>query len=282
MASSFFALFDDIAMLMDDIAVMGKVAMKKTAGVTGDDFAVAANQVNGVDPNRELPVIWRIIKGSLRNKLYLLVILLAVSYFSPVGITALLILGGFYLAYEGSEKVLETFGMTVDDHGQLTQTEDEKIAGALYTDMVLSAEIMIIALSTVITAPFLMQVSVLASVAVAITFIIYGLVALLIRLDDMGLALIKTKKPVLIKIGLVLVTAAPRIMRILSVVGTVAMLMVAGGIFMHNIEYLNSYFAIIVALIGNLLSEVVIGFTVGAALVAVNVLVNKVKEHYEN
>lgn len=274
MAASLFALFDDIASIMDDVAAMSKIAIKKSAGVTGDDFAVSANQVSGIAANREIPVMWKITKGSLINKMLLLVVLLTIAYVAPVIIPGLLVLGACYLAYEGAEKVLEKLGLHSGlESAEPVLTEEQKIKGALQTDLVLSAEIMVIALGATAGASFLTKAGVLFAVAIGITFLIYGVVTLLIRLDDMGYALIRSGK--LVQLGYVMVNAAPKIMRGLSVVGTLAMFMVSGGIFAHNVSAFHAIIEVMIPAVGTTISEMLMGLVLGLLLVGGTVLVKK-------
>ena len=273
MSASLFALFDDIASIMDDVATMSKIAIKKSAGVTGDDFAVSANQVSGIAANREIPVMWKITKGSLINKMLLLVVLLTIAYVAPVIIPGLLVLGACYLAYEGAEKVLEKIGLHSADEETASLTEEQKIKGALQTDLVLSAEIMVIALGATAGASFLTKAGVLFAVAIGITFLIYGVVTLLIRLDDMGYALIRSGK--MVQLGSVMVNAAPKIMRGLSVVGTLAMFMVSGGIFAHNVSVFHAVIEVMVPAVGTTISEMLMGLVLGLLLVGCTAFVKK-------
>ncbi len=268
MASAFFALFDDITALFDDVAAASKHSIAKSASVTGDDLAVSAGQMTGVTASRELPMIWAITKGSLVNKLKLIVVLLLISYFAPILIPILLVAGASYLAFEGVEKVLEWCGWESGDHtsgDQKIQIEQQRIATALRTDMILSAEILVIALGSLTGQPLWTQVGVLFVVAFVVTVFVYGLVAVLIRMDDMGFALQRSKKSFVQRIGSSMVTSAPKIMRGLTVVGVVAMLSVAGGIFNHTF---GSHFGN-----GNLLVSVILdcvsGLVAGVGIVAV-------------
>lgn len=268
MASAFFALFDDIAALFDDVAVASKHSIAKSASVTGDDLAVSAGQMTGVTASRELPMIWAITKGSLINKLKLIVALLLISYFIPMMIPVLLVAGASYLAFEGVEKVLDWCGWGSEEHTSedvKVQTEQQRISTALRTDMILSAEILVIALGSLTGQPLWTQVGVLVIVALVVTVFVYGLVAILIRLDDMGFALQRSPKSFVQRIGSLMVTSAPKIMRGLTVVGVVAMLSVAGGIFNHTF---GSHFGN-----GNLLVSVILdcvsGLVAGVGIVAV-------------
>jgi hypothetical protein len=254
-ASSLLALLDDIATVLDDVAVMTKVAAKKTAGVLGDDLALNAQQVAGVKADRELPVVWAVTRGSFRNKLILVPAALAVSALAPWAITPLLMLGGAFLCYEGFEKVAHRFlhAAAEDEkrHGELARAladpavdlvafEKEKIRGAIRTDFILSAEIIVISLGTVAQAAFGKQVAVLAGIAVVMTVGVYGLVAAIVKLDDGGLYL--SARPgegawasFQRATGRAILAAAPGLMKTLSVVGTAAMFLVGGGILAHGI-----------------------------------------------
>jgi predicted DNA repair protein MutK len=255
--SSLFALIDDIATVLDDISVMTKMAARKTAGVLGDDLALNAQQVSGVRAERELPVVWAVAKGSFRNKLILVPAALAVSALAPWTIVPLLMLGGAYLCFEGVEKLahrwLDPAGEAAH-HGDLTQAlvdpqadlvavEQDKIQGAVRTDFVLSAEIIVITLGSVAAAPFLSQVAVLAGIAVIMTVGVYGLVAGIVKLDDVGLYLSQREGQGLAalqrRLGRGVLAAAPWLMKTLSVVGTAAMFLVGGGILSHGIPPLH-------------------------------------------
>lgn len=253
--SSFFALLDDIATILDDVSVLSKVAIKKTSGVLGDDLALNAEQVSGVSADRELPVVWAVAKGSGVNKLILVPLALTISYFAPWAITPLLMLGGLYLCFEGVENLLHSKGKdskkALEHHDELihalsdtkvdmVQVEQDKIKGAIRTDFVLSAEIIVISLGTVSTEPFLKQVSTLGIVAVLMTIGVYGLVAVIVKLDDLGLFLLKSGGSNIMKsIGKGLLLFAPKLMKSLSVIGMVAMFMVGGGILVHGIPSIH-------------------------------------------
>ena len=264
-SASFFAVFDDIALLLDDVAAMSKVAAKKTAGVLGDDLAVNAEQVSGVKADRELPVVWAVAKGSFKNKFILVPAALLISAFIPWLIVPLLILGGLFLCFEGAEKIIESFtqGDTKkEQHHQelltavnsspeaLMEFEREKIKGAIRTDFVLSAEIIIIALGTFGTAALVNQIVALSFIAIAMTVGVYGLVAVIVKLDDVGLHWKTQKKEgltgnILRTLGSGLLAFAPRLMNSLSVIGLVAMFLVGGGMLSHNIEFVHHWSAII-------------------------------------
>ena len=252
--SSLLALIDDIASILDDVAVMSKVAAKKTAGVLGDDLALNAQQVSGVSADRELPVVWAVARGSLVNKAILVPAALAISAFLPWAVTPLLMLGGAYLCYEGFEKLAHRFlHSKADDqarHAELVAAladpaidvaavERDKIRAAVRTDFVLSAEIIVIALGTVADAAFGQRVLVLVSIAVLMTVGVYGLVAGIVKMDDAGLALSRSTGGLQRGLGAVLLRAAPLLMKFLSVAGTVAMFMVGGGILTHGIPVLH-------------------------------------------
>ncbi len=255
MASGFFALLDDIAAIMDDVAVMSKVAAKKTAGILGDDLAVNAEKASGFISSREIPVLWAIAKGSFINKLIILPIAFLLSAFLPLAIIIILVLGGLYLAYEGAEKIYEYFfphkhaatEILVQDftETEILALEKDKIKSAIVTDFILSVEIVIIALGTVIGKPITSQIGVVSIIAILATIGVYGIVALIVRMDEMGFKLIalSTRERSLSKtIGNVLVKALPKVIKSLSVIGTIALILVAGGIFVHNIDFLHHVF----------------------------------------
>jgi hypothetical protein len=246
--SSLFALIDDIATILDDISLMTKAATKKTAGVLGDDLALNAQQVAGVKPSRELPVVWAVAKGSLLNKAILVPAAVAISFFVPWLVTPLLMLGGAFLCYEGAEKLVHRF-LHKAEHDQhkkdlkealknpqadLKQVEKDKIKGAIRTDFILSAEIIAITLGTVTQQPIGMQFAVLSVVAFMITVGVYGLVAGIVKLDDGGLYLTKKDSALAQKLGHGILWFAPYMMKTLSVLGTIAMFLVGGGILTHG------------------------------------------------
>ena len=255
MASSLLVLIDDIATILDDVAVMTKVAAKKTAGVLGDDLALNAQQVAGVKADRELPVVWAVTKGSFRNKLILVPAALAISALLPQAIIVLLMIGGAFLCYEGFEKLAHKFlhskqedeahhsalvSAVADPEVDLVAMEADKIKGAIRTDFILSAEIIVISLGTVADKPFWSQVSVLTSIAILMTVGVYGLVAGIVKLDDGGLHLSQRQGDgagarVARSLGRGILRAAPYLMKSLSVIGTAAMFMVGGGILVHGI-----------------------------------------------
>ena len=294
--SSLLLLIDDIAAVLDDVAVMTKVAAKKTAGVLGDDLALNAEQVSGVRAERELPVVWAVAKGSFVNKLILVPAALLISAFAPWLIAPLLIIGGAYLCYEGFEKLAHKYLHTAaegDAHHQALVTaiaspevdlvafEAEKIKGAIRTDFVLSAEIIVIALGTVADASLATQAAVVASIALIMTIGVYGFVALIVKLDDIGFYLIKREAVFKQLIGRALVTAAPKLMKLLAIVGTAAMFMVGGGIVTHGIapahhaiEQLTAATEPVGWLIASLLNGAA-GVMVGALVLAVVAAISK-------
>ncbi|QYK02115.1 DUF808 domain-containing protein [Shewanella psychrotolerans] len=255
--ASLLTLLDDIAAILDDVALMSKVAARKTAGVLGDDLALNAQQVSGVNADRELPVVWAVAKGSLRNKCILVPAALLISAFIPWAVTPLLMLGGLFLCYEGFEKLYHSMVHKQQDemsHSELAKAvtdlkafEKEKVAGAIRTDFVLSAEIIAITLGVVADSSFLTQLVTLSVIAVLMTIGVYGLVAGIVKLDDAGLYLSQRQgQGVLTRfwrwIGGGLVNAAPYLMRGLTVVGTIAMFMVGGGILTHGIHIISEQF----------------------------------------
>ncbi|HEY1149117.1 MAG TPA: DUF808 domain-containing protein [Pseudoduganella sp.] len=253
-SSSLLALIDDIATILDDVAAMSKLAAKKTAGVLGDDLALNAQQVSGVRAERELPVVWAVGVGSLKNKAILVPAALAISAFAPWAITPLLMLGGAYLCFEGFEKLAHKFlhsqaeddahhaelsAAVADPNVDLVALEKDKIKGAIRTDFILSAEIIVIALGTVADAPFSQQVTVLAAIAVVMTVGVYGIVAGIVKMDDAGLYLTRKAGAAIQGFGRFLLAAAPKLMKFLSVAGTVAMFTVGGSILSHGIPALH-------------------------------------------
>jgi len=289
--ASLFALLDDIASLLDDVAVLTKVAAKKTAGVLGDDLALNAQQVTGVSANRELPVVWAVAKGSLVNKAILVPAALAISAWLPWAITPLMMIGGAFLCYEGVEKLAHRFLHSRDEDEQrkaervkaladekvdMVAWEKDKVKGAIRTDFILSAEIIVLSLGVVSSAPFLNQVTALVVIALAMTVFVYGLVAGIVKLDDLGLYL-SNKGAALAAIGRGLLVAAPWLMKFLSVAGTAAMFLVGGGILVHSIAPLHhailemggdGRWGWLVNALGNVIVGVVIGAVVLGAVTA--------------
>lgn len=308
MASSLLALIDDIATILDDVSIMTKIAAKKTAGVLGDDLALNAQQVTGVKPVRELPVVMAVFKGSLRNKLILVPAALLISAFIPWAVTPLLMLGGAFLCYEGFEKLAhrflhddtekhaETVRALADPHVDMVAFEKKKISGAVRTDFILSAEIIAITLGTVADAPFLQQVLVLSGIALIMTIGVYGLVAGIVKLDDLGLLLSQKTGALVKSIGNAILFIAPWLMKTLSVVGTAAMFMVGGGILTHGFSAVHhailtsAEFTLALPYIGSVLGGLVetlldalFGILAGAVILGVVTLAGRVfgKEGHE-
>lgn len=252
MASGFFAILDDIGALMDDVAVTTKLAARKTTGILGDDLAVNAEKATGFLSSRELPVLWAITKGSFINKLIIVPIALLLSAYVPIAVTIALLVGGFYLAYEGVEKIIEFFFHRKKEGHEVikeavqddAEAEKAKIKSAVTTDFILSVEIVIIALGTVTEENLTIRILTVAAVALLATVGVYGIVALIVRMDDAGFKLIKRSgdKGFFGTLGHLLVKALPVIIKILGVVGTIALILVSGGIFAHNIEYIHHLF----------------------------------------
>jgi predicted DNA repair protein MutK len=274
MASGFFAILDDIGALMDDVAVATKTATGKTAGILGDDLAVNAEKATGFLSSRELPVLWSITKGSLLNKVIIVPIALLLNVFFPAAIKIILILGGIYLAYEGVEKIIEYFfHHSRTAHEVIKETEPEnndaekaKVKSAVATDFILSIEIVIIALGSVAEKSIAIQIITVSVVAILATIGVYGIVALIVRMDDAGYKLMKhaNNKGFLSIIGSILVKSLPVIIKLLGAVGTIALILVAGGIFVHNIEYLHHLFPAIPSVI----KEAALGLAAGLIAVA--------------
>jgi uncharacterized protein len=301
MASSLLLLLDDIATVLDDVAVMTKAAVKKTAGVLGDDLALNAKQVTGVRPARELPVVWAVARGSALNKLILVPAALATSWLAPWAITPLLMAGGAYLCFEGVEKILHGLLHRADHAGEddyeaarraaLTEAvvdstidpvavESRKIIGAIRTDFILSAEIIVITLGVVAGEPFLAQVAVLVAISAAMTVGVYGLVAGIVKLDDLGALLAARPSAVAQALGRSILAAAPWLMRALSIAGTAAMFLVGGGIIAHGIPAVHhAVHERVAAILGEshgpsastlltMAADAAVGIVVGLALVA--------------
>jgi len=272
MASGFFALLDDIASMMDDVAVMTKVAGKKTAGILGDDLAVNAEKASGFMASREIPVLWAITKGSLLNKLMILPVAFLLSAFLPAAVTVILILGGLYLAYEGAEKIYEW--IVPHEHSvqavakdmteaEILAVEKDKIKSAIVTDFILSVEIVIIALGTVVNEDIWTQVIVVSIIALVATVGVYGIVALIVRMDDFGaklIALNEREDSFSDKVGHFLVMALPKVVKSLSVIGTIALILVAGGIFVHNLHFIHEWLHALPSIVAEFLTGLVVGF----------------------
>ena len=276
MASGIFAVLDDIAVLLDDAAVLSKVAARKTAGLLGDDLAVNAEKATGFHASRELPVLWAITKGSFRNKLIILPLAFLLSAYVPWLVVPVLLLGGTYLSYEGAEKIVEIFvphkkhapaaAQEFVDAEELLKREVSKIKSAVRTDFILSIEIIVVGLGTVMEHNLLMQVVVVSFIAVLATVGVYGLVALLVRMDDVGFYLTERSKNMkgfmarcLNRAGMLLVAALPWIIRILGFVGTAAMLLVGGGMFVHNIDAVHHSLDFMPTIAAELVSGLVVG-----------------------
>ncbi|SHG65361.1 hypothetical protein SAMN04488068_0948 [Hydrocarboniphaga daqingensis] len=299
MASSLLILLDDIAAILDDVSVMTKVAMKKTAGVLGDDLALNAQQVTGVNADRELPVVWAVAKGSLVNKAILVPSALAISALAPVLVTPLLMIGGAYLCFEGAEKLAHRYlhdasadaaerqahlQALADPSIDLLALEKDKIKGAVRTDFILSAEIIAISLGTVADATLAQQTTVLVGVALIMTVGVYGLVAGIVKIDDAGLALSRKSSAAARALGRGLLGMAPKLMKLLSIAGTAAMFLVGGGIVTHGIPPLHHAIEHAATAVGPIAGAVtpmllngVAGIVVGAVIVAVVTLVNALR-----
>jgi predicted DNA repair protein MutK len=276
MASGFFVLLDDIAAIMDDVAVMSKVAAKKTAGILGDDLAVNAEKASGFASSRELPVLWAISKGSLLNKIIILPIAFLLSAFFPIAIMVILVLGGLFLAYEGAEKIYEFIfphkheeaeGITEEvlTEEEILVVEKAKVKSAIVTDFILSVEIVIIALGTVIGKPLLSQIMTVSIIAVIATVGVYGIVALIVRMDEVGFKMIqhsKKENSLLKTVGNILVQALPKVIKALTIIGTIALILVAGGLFVHNIEFFHHLFPSLPAIVKEFSIGLVMGFIV--------------------
>lgn len=289
MASGFFALLDDIASLMDDVVVMSKITTKKTAGILGDDLAVNAEKASGFVSSRELPVLWAIAKGSFVNKLIILPVAFVLSYYLPWAISVLLLLGGLYLAYEGAEKIYE-FLKPHDEHTQdlpedqapkatdVLAVERKKIKSAILTDFILSIEIIIIALGSVTSDDITVRILVVSFVAIIATIGVYGIVALIVRMDDLGLkfiALSRGKKNIFYHLGSFLVRALPKTVKGLSIVGTLALLLVSGGIFEHQMHDQLHFLEVLPVFLREFLLGLVVGFFVLLVITLVKSLFNK-------
>ena len=292
--SSLLALIDDIATVLDDVAILSKVAAKKTAGVLGDDLALNAEQVAGVKAERELPVVWAVAKGSLVNKVILVPAALLLSAVYPPLITVLMIIGGLFLCFEGAEKLAEKFfhqdneqahqqklKQLSDPNIDLVTLERQKIKGAIRTDFILSAEIVVIVLGSVKSAPFETQVMVLSGLALAFTVGVYGFVAAIVKLDDLGLYLLRKSvsgrfNQLQRTFGRMLLISAPALMKLLAVVGTVAMFLVGGGLLVHNFSWLHHLFSSvrhfideptgILAMVAPILFDAVVGVVAGVCV----------------
>ncbi len=285
MASGIFAVLDDIASLMDDVSAASKIATQKTAGILGDDLAVNAEKATGFVSSREIPVLWAITKGSFLNKLIIIPIAIVLNLFFPAAIKVILTLGGFYLAYEGVEKMVEWIFHRNDHHTDETPesetavlnpeaAEKAKVSAAIKTDFILSIEIVIIALGTALDKDIYIQILTVIIVGFLATVGVYGIVALIVRMDDAGFKLIRHShdKGIIAKFGHLLVRLLPIIIRILGIVGTIALIMVSGGIFLHNIDILHHW----LPEIPSLLREILLGLAGGIVAFALVWMAKKI------
>ncbi|OZV67595.1 DUF808 domain-containing protein [Winogradskyella aurantia] len=293
MASGFFALLDDIASIMDDVASMTKITTKKTAGILGDDLAVNAEKASGFSASRELPVLWAISKGSLLNKIIILPLAFLLSAFVPSAVIVVLVIGAFYLAYEGAEKIYEFIfphpkekAITVKKNlteEELLAAEKVKIKSAILTDFILSVEIVIIALGTVVHETLMFQILVVSIVALIATVGVYGIVGFIVRMDDIGQKLVRTskrKKGLIYSSGVFLIRALPWVIKSLSVIGTIALLLVAGGIFVHYIDFLHDFFYQIPEILRDLSAGLLGGVLSLAVVKGIKALFSKKKERH--
>ena len=274
--TGFFAILDDIAALMDDVALMAKFATKKTAGVLGDDLAVGAEKASSFRASRELPVLWAITKGSFLNKLLILPFAFLLSAFAPFLIIPILLIGGLYLSYEGVEKIVHVLfhkkqeqdtKIQFTSEEELLVVEKAKIRSTIITDFILSLEIIMIALGTVTEEPLLEQILVVSIVAIVATIGVYGIVALMVRMDDAGMKLIHSArgksqfvKSSFVVIGKGLVYSLPKLIKLLAVVGTLAMLLVGGGMFVHNVQEIHDFLHALPIIIAELMMGLIVGF----------------------
>ncbi|ACY13996.1 DUF808 domain-containing protein [Haliangium ochraceum] len=299
MASSLLALLDDITTVLDDVAVLTKIASKKTAGVLGDDLALNAEQVTGVKPDRELPVVWAVAKGSALNKLILVPVAVAISAVAPWAVVPLLMLGGAFLCFEGFEKVAhkllhsreedenhrKALNQAVrDPEVDLVALERGKIKGAIRTDFILSAEIIVISLGTVSDETLGMRLAVLAAIAAIMTVGVYGLVAAIVKLDDAGLSLSKRESGFARGLGRAITVGAPWLMKILSIAGTAAMFLVGGGILVHGIAPIHHLVVDAAEAVGGVLGSLIemalnglVGIVAGGVIVALVTLVKRLR-----
>ena len=292
MTGGLFAILDDIALLLDDAATMSKVAAKKTAGILGDDLAVNAEKATGFKASRELPVLWAITRGSFINKLILLPLAFLFSAYASWLIVPVLLVGGAYLAYEGVEKILHTITHAHDEKSHPKQksagidpqtAEKAKIKSAIRTDFILSIEIVVIALGTVLHKSLMIQVMVVSLIAILATVGVYGFVALIVRMDDAGLFLMKRAEKmkglgadILIQAGRILIASLPLVIRALGIIGTIAMLIVGGGMYTHNIETLHH----IIDVIPPLPADFLVGLVLGSLLLGVELLFKSIKNRF--
>jgi hypothetical protein len=267
MASGLLMLLDDIAALADDVAVTTKIAAQKTAAILGDDLAVNAQKATGFEQSRELAIIWAITKGSLKNKVIILPIAFLLSAFAPWLIPYILIAGGLYLLYEGAEKLEESwFHKHSDEVNEellhattetILDVEAQKIASAIKTDFILSIEIVVIALGSVLKEPFVVQLFSTVAVALVATFGVYGIVAMIVRMDNVGFWLLEKEHK---KSGMALINAMPKLIKALGFIGTWAMILVGGGILAHNVAFFHHYF---IEALPSIVNELIVGLVVG-------------------
>ena len=300
MAGRLLLLLDDIATVLDDVSILTKVAAKKTAGVLGDDLALNAQQVTGVRADRELSVVWAVAKGSFVNKLILVPTALAISAIAPMLITPLLMIGGLFLCFEGAEKVIHKFAPSLlphelddpdahharleanaDEQVDLVALEKDKITGAIRTDFILSAEIVVISLGTMASATLMVKAITLSAIAIIMTVGVYGLVGLIVKMDDLGVHLSQKSDGFSQKMGNLLLAFAPKLMKFLSIAGTLAMFLVGGGILVHGVGTLHhhaEHLAHLSGVFGGLTENLyngVVGFLAGCVVVAIVVITKK-------
>ncbi len=287
MASGFFAVLDDIAALMDDVAVSSKIATRQTAGILGDDLAVNAEKATGFLASRELPVLWAITKGSFLNKLIIIPLAFILQAIYAPAIQIVLILGGLYLAYEGMEKIVEAIFHRAEKAEEVEEEligadaatiEKSKVKSAIATDFILSLEIVIIALGSVLHQSLITQIVTVAIVAVLATVGVYGIVALIVRMDDAGRHLIRksNNKGFFTSLGTLLVKALPVVIKTLGIVGTIALLLVSGGIFEHNIPAVHHW----LPEVPGMLKQAILGILAGLAMVLLVTVFNKIKNSF--
>jgi predicted DNA repair protein MutK len=276
MAFSLLTLLDDVVSVMDDVAIMTKVAAKKTSGVIGDDLALNAQQLNGIDPNQELPIVLAVAKGSFVNKLILVPIALLISAFFPFLVTPLLMIGGAFLCFEGVEKILEKIFHKKENSEAKEISREDRIKGAVKTDFILSAEIIVIALGTMAAYPIFKQVIALSLIGIAMNVGVYGFVALIIKIDDFGFMLQKQANKALIFFGRFLIFTAPILMKFLGIAGTTAMFLVGGGIITHGVHFISEMINIVAnniiepfRTLTSMAGDLIIGLLTGLVIVAI-------------
>lgn len=285
MASGIFIILDDIAMLMDDIAVATKVSINKTVPILADDLAVNAQKASGFSENEELDVLWQITKGSLKNKLIILPFAFLLNFIAPWLIAPILVLGGCYLAYEGAEQIYHFFLRLLKKETHTKKkamSKEEKIKSAIFTDFILSIEIIILALSTVMDKTIIIQIGAVSIVSLIATVGVYGLVALLVRMDDVGVYFIQNSPDSGFKnrFGQLLILALPRVIKVLTVIGTVAMLLVAGGIFTHNISFVHHMYTNNFIFLYLFVFDMILAFIVGFIIFSLeHEVLKRIKKH---